>query len=59
MQSADKLAYSIKGAADALDCSVRHIYNLRDQRRIRILKMGRKSIIPASDLRAVAEGEPA
>jgi excisionase family DNA binding protein len=51
----DKLAYSIPGAARAIECSERHIYNLVAAGKLRIVKSGRKSLIPARDLRAIVE----
>lgn len=51
----DKLAYSIPGAARAIECSERHIYNLVAAGKVRLVKSGRKSLIPASDLRALVE----
>lgn len=51
--SAPQLGYSIKNAARAVDCSERTIYNLVDAGQLRLVKVGRRSIIPASDLRAL------
>lgn len=51
----DKLGYSISNAAKALDCSERHIYNQISAGRLRVKKIGRRSIIPAGDLRALVE----
>jgi excisionase family DNA binding protein len=45
------IGYSIRNAARAVDCSERTIYNLVDAGKLRIVKVGRRSIIPASDLR--------
>ena len=50
-----QLAYSVSGAARAIDCSERHIYNLVTAGKLRMVKSGRKSLIPASDLRALVE----
>ncbi|MHA7818111.1 MAG: helix-turn-helix domain-containing protein [Erythrobacter sp.] len=53
-----QLGYSIKNAARAVDCSERTIYNLVASGRLRLIKVGRRSIVPASDLRALV-GEQA
>lgn len=56
MQSpTEPLAYSIPNAAKAIDCSQRHIYNLVADGKLRLVKSGRRSLIPASDLRALVE----
>lgn len=52
---ADQVAYRIRSAAKQLDCSERQIYNLIEAGRLRIVKVGRMSLIPASDLRALVE----
>ncbi len=54
-----QLGYSIKNAARAVDCSERTIYNLVDAGKLRMVKVGRRSIIPAADLRALIEGKAA
>ena len=51
----EPLAYSIPSAAAAIDCSQRHIYNLVTAGKLRLVKSGRRSLIPASDLRALVE----
>ncbi|WP_422723161.1 helix-turn-helix domain-containing protein [Erythrobacter alti] len=48
-----QLGYSIKNAARAVDCSERTIYNLVDSGKLRLIKVGRRSIVPASDLRSL------
>ena len=56
MQTAtEPLAYSIPSAARAIDCSQRHIYNLVSEGKLRLVKSGRRSLIPAADLRALVE----
>ena len=54
-QPTDQVAYRIRSAAKQLDCSERQIYNLVEAGRLRIVKVGRMSLIPASDLRALVE----
>ena len=54
-----QLGYSIRNAARAVDCSERTIYNLVDAGKLRMVKVGRRSIIPASDLHLLIEGEAA
>jgi len=54
-EAADQVAYRIRNAAKQLDCSERQIYNLVEAGRLRIVKVGRMSLIPASDLRALVE----
>lgn len=48
-----QLGYSIRNAARAVDCSERTIYNLVEAGKLRMIKVGRRSIIPANDLRAL------
>jgi len=50
------LSYNISDAAAALGVSERSIYNMIYSGKLRRVKAGRRSLIPASDLRAVAEG---
>lgn len=47
------VSYNINDAAAALGLSRRSIYNLIDQGRIRKVKIGRRSLIPASDIAAL------
>lgn len=54
---ADPLSYSIEGAAAALGISRRGIYRLIDSGKVRKVKAGRRSLIPAADLRAIVEGD--
>ena len=54
-----QLGYSIRNAARAVDCSERTIYNLVDAGKLRMVKVGRRSIIPASDLRVLVGEEAA
>lgn len=49
------VAYNIPDAAAAIGISTRSVYNLVDAGRLRLVKVGRRSIIPASDLRALLE----
>lgn len=57
IETAEPLGYSIKGAAQALDCSERTIYNLIYAGKLRRKKLGSRNVIPASDLRALVEAE--
>lgn len=50
------LAYSIPNAAAALDVSVRTIWTLIEQGKLRKTRIGRRAVIPAADVRALAEG---
>jgi excisionase family DNA binding protein len=50
------LSYTIPAAAAALGISERSIYNLIDRGKLRKVKAGRRSLIPAVDLHAVVEG---
>lgn len=58
MEGCEQLGYSIRSAARAIDVSERTIYNLVEAGKLRMVKIGRRSIIPASDLRALVEGKP-
>ena len=55
----EKLSYSIAAAAAATDLSRSTIYNLVGEGRLRLTRIGRRSVIPASSLRALVEGEAA
>ena len=55
-QGVAPLSYNISDAAAALGVSERSIYNLIYAGKLRRVKAGRRSLIPAADLRAVAEG---
>lgn len=58
MQSEAKpLAYSISGAARALSLSERSIYKMMDAGTLRRVKAGRRTLIPVSDVLALAGGE--
>lgn len=50
------LCYSITDAAVALGLSQRSIYNLIDAGKLRRVKAGRRTLIPAADLHAIVEG---
>ncbi|MEE4154363.1 MAG: helix-turn-helix domain-containing protein [Erythrobacter sp.] len=47
------VAYNINDAAAALGLSRRSIYNLIDAGQIRKVKIGRRSVIPATDILAL------
>lgn len=50
------VAYNINDAAAALGISRRSIYMLISAGKLRKVKAGNRSLIPASDLLAIAEG---
>lgn len=50
------LSYNIDDAAHALGISRRSIYNLIDSGKLRKVKAGRRTLIPAADLRAIVDG---
>lgn len=52
----EPLAYGVESAAAALDVSVRTVWNLIEQGKLRKVRIGRRAVIPAADVRAVAEG---
>lgn len=52
----NKLTYTIAGAAHALCLSERSIYKMMDAGTLRRVKAGRRTLIPADDVRAVATG---
>jgi excisionase family DNA binding protein len=54
-QSNEQIGYRVSSAAKALDCSERSVWNLIEAGRLRTTKIGRMTIIPASDLRALVE----
>lgn len=51
----EQIGYRVSTAARALDCSERMIWNLIEAGRLRTTKVGRMTIIPATDLRALVE----
>lgn len=52
----EPLTYGVDSAAVALDISVRTVWNLIEQKKLRTVRIGRRTLIPASDVRALAEG---
>jgi excisionase family DNA binding protein len=50
------LTYSITGAAQALSLGERSIYKLMDAGKLRRVKVGRRTLIPAEDVAALAVG---
>lgn len=55
-RDADKLAYGVDAAARSLDVSPRTIWNLIEDGTLRKVRIGRRTLVPASDLKALAEG---
>ncbi|MCC6827417.1 MAG: helix-turn-helix domain-containing protein [Novosphingobium sp.] len=53
------LSYGITDAAAALGVSPRSIYNLVDAGKLRKVKVGSRSLIPADSLKQLIEGEAA
>lgn len=53
------VSYNINDAAAALGLSRRTIYNLIDAGKVRKVKIGRRSVIPATDILALMPGEAA
>jgi len=56
IQPTPKLAYGIEAAADALDVSQRTIWNLISDGKLSTFRIGRRTLIPAADLQALATG---
>lgn len=54
-----RLALSIPESAESIGCSVPHIYRLIAAGKLRSTKVGRRTVIPVTALRALAEGEAA
>lgn len=54
----DKLAYSIKDAAKALSMGVTTINRMIADGRLRAIKIGGRTLIPAESLRALIDGAP-
>ncbi|WIA57632.1 helix-turn-helix domain-containing protein [Sphingobium sp. WTD-1] len=54
--TAERLSYSVTDAAHALGISERSIYNLIYGGKLRRMKIGRRVVIPAADLRSILEG---
>ena len=52
----EPLAYSVGNAATALDVCPRTIWNLIERKRLRTVKIGRRTLIPASEVRGLIEG---
>ena len=46
-----KLAYSASEAAETLGCSERHIRDMVNEGQIRVVRLGRRLLIPAEALR--------
>ena len=46
-----KLAYSAREAADTLGCSERHIRDMVNEGQLRVVRLGRRVLIPAEALR--------
>lgn len=55
--SAAAISYTIPDACTVLGIGTTKIYELVQQKKIRLVKVGRRSLIPASDLRSLIEGE--
>lgn len=55
----ERLAYTIKEACQASTYSEAHIYRLMASGKLRYSKAGRRTVIPASALRNLIEGEAA
>lgn len=53
MRQTEVLAYSVNDAAVALSLSKRTIYNLIEDGTLRTFKIGRRTLIPADDVRAL------
>ena len=53
------LAYGIADAAVALSVSQRTIWNFISEGKVRKVRLGRRVLIPAADLQAIAEGRAA
>lgn len=54
-----RLAFSIPETAESIGCSVPHVWRLIAAGKLRSTKAGRRTIVPASALRAFVEGEAA
>lgn len=57
--STDRLAYSIPEAAAASSLSRATLYRLAEAGELRMIRIGRRTVIPASDLARLIEGVPA
>lgn len=53
------LAYSVKEAAQVVSTSQPTIYNWIKEGKLRVTKIGGRTFVPASSLRALIEGEAA
>ena len=54
-QQDDKLLFSVKSAAEALDCSRGTIYGLMKSGRVRVVKIGADSRIPLDEIQRLAK----
>lgn len=54
-----RLAFSVPETAESIGCSVPHVWRLIAAGKLRSTKAGRRTIVPASALRAFVEGEAA
>lgn len=55
----DKLGYGIADGASAIGISRAHMYELIKAGRVRVVKIGRRSIIPATELERLMAGDHA
>jgi len=50
------ICYSVADAARVLSLSRRGVYRLVEHGRLRVIKLGRRTLVPASSIRALVEG---
>jgi excisionase family DNA binding protein len=53
------LAYTIKDACRLLSISRSHLYDLAAQRKLRFVKVGARTLVPASEISRLLSGEAA
>jgi excisionase family DNA binding protein len=52
----EPLSYTVAGATAALGIGKTHLYELIKAGKVRKIKLGKRTLIPASDVRALVEG---
>lgn len=51
----ERAAYSTREAAELLGCSRGHLYHMANRGLIRLVRLGRRTLVPASEIRRISE----
>lgn len=52
-----RAAYSMQEAADLLGVSRSHVYNLAERGQLRLVRIGRRTVVPATEIDRLLAGE--